>query len=58
MIAGTDADTRCLTEEAIGHTKADLELLEGAAERLAPAAGRGEATADSGSGKVSRRRPA
>ncbi|MET9973148.1 hypothetical protein ABZZ80_46720 [Streptomyces sp. NPDC006356] len=47
-----------LLDAAIGHTKADLELVEGAAERLAPAAGRGEARADGGIGEVSRRRRA
>ncbi|MEU0383083.1 hypothetical protein [Streptomyces chartreusis] len=47
-----------LLDAAIGHTKADLELVEGAAERLAPVAGRGEARADGGIGEVSRRRRA
>lgn len=45
-----------LLDAAIGHTKADLELVEGAAERLAPAARRGESAADGDSGSVSRRR--
>ncbi|WP_234441774.1 PadR family transcriptional regulator [Streptomyces sp. WM6386] len=47
-----------LLDAAIGHTKADLGLVEGAAVRLAPAAGRGGAAADGDSAEVSRRRPA
>ncbi|MES5825391.1 PadR family transcriptional regulator [Streptomyces sp. RG80] len=47
-----------LLDAAIGHTKADLGLVEGAAERLAPTAGRGAAVADGNSEEASRRRPA
>ncbi|MFF3334081.1 PadR family transcriptional regulator [Streptomyces sp. NPDC002888] len=44
-----------LLDAAIGHTKADLEVVEGAAERLTPTAGRGAAAADGDSTEVSRR---
>ncbi|WP_330350898.1 PadR family transcriptional regulator [Streptomyces sp. NBC_00582] len=51
-----------LLDAAIGHTKADLELVEGAAERLRPASGRDvdittDAQAD-GFGEADRRHPA
>ncbi|MEU1182335.1 PadR family transcriptional regulator [Streptomyces sp. NPDC005820] len=47
-----------LLDAAIGHTKADLELVEGAAERLTPATGAQAAGADEGAAGVNRRRPA
>ncbi|MGW2047345.1 PadR family transcriptional regulator [Streptomyces sp. NPDC001858] len=46
-----------LLDAAIGHTKADLELVEGAAERLAPVA-ETAARADKGTAEADRRRPA
>ncbi|MFI5793107.1 PadR family transcriptional regulator [Streptomyces sp. NPDC051677] len=48
-----------LLDAAIGHTKVDLELVEGAARRLTPTA-RAEAGADAGedAAEVNRRRPA
>ncbi len=48
-----------LLDAAIGHTKADLELVEGAADRLTPAAGaRAEAGAGDDAAEANRRRSA